>query len=325
MNLKRVCISTLILIAVTGSAFAGSQNIKVTANAMLIGLRASQQTEEGDAYKAWYDANAAGDLEKAYPMAKAFIEKYPSNQYSKYLKETWLPGARTNLFNKALGAKNVSDMIQWGNEALTDDPNNVEYLNLLSYGIYNYEIIGKKDFAHGKELTDYNTRLMTQIEAGKIPAGFAKDASWKKNVFLGALNQQLGVVASQKGDDAAALEAYQKASALDPKNSYNYLQIGYITYKTKYKPAADKFGAFPPEKKNAAEPEPEVKAALDDLNAQTDKVIDNWAHYIALESSPDASVKDGLANLYKFRHPDTPDDWKKLVDQYKGSPANPKP
>jgi len=42
--------------------------------------------EEADAYKAWYDANAAKDYAKAIPLAKAYIEKFPNGQYAKYLK-----------------------------------------------------------------------------------------------------------------------------------------------------------------------------------------------------------------------------------------------
>jgi len=54
-------------------------------------LAAAQEQAEADAYKAWYDANAAKDYAKAMPLAKAYIEKFPTGKYTEYLKKTWIP------------------------------------------------------------------------------------------------------------------------------------------------------------------------------------------------------------------------------------------
>ena len=319
MNLNRICICLLVFAAVTVPVLAtGNPHGRVSSSLL---SEPSFQGDEGADYKAWYDANGAKDFEKAYDLAKAFVAKYPSSANTTYLKG-WIPATRGQLFNTALGAKDVTKMLVYGNEALAEDATNVDYLYLLSVAIYNFEM-AQNNFGHSSEEIDFNQRLIKQIEAGKVPANFAKDPNWKKEAFLGALYQQLGVIMDKKGDTEGAIVSYQKSAALDPKNSYNYLQIGVLTYRTKYKTAADKLAAFPPEKRNAPEPDAEVKAVLDEVNKQTDVVIEAWAHYMAVDAKPEASVKSGLTELYKFRHPDMPDGLQKLIDQYKGGAVNP--
>jgi len=284
----------------------------------------SFQDEAAD-YKAWYDANEAKDMAKAYDLAKAFVAKYPTGANTDYLKR-WIPPTRGGLFNTALTAKDVSKMLQYGNEALAGDPNDIDYLYLLSVAIYSYEIL-QKNFEHATQLVDFNQRIVSLLDSGKVPNAFAKDTTFNKNTLIASLNQQIGVVALKNGDNDKAISVFQKASSLNPKDPYNYLQIGVLTYSSKYKVAAEKYQAFSAEDRGAAEPKPEVKAALDEVNKQTDIVIENWAHYVALEANPDAQVKSGLTELYKFRHPDTPDGLQKLIDQYKsgGGAVNPKP
>ena len=324
MKLNRICICLLVFAAVSTSALAaGNSSARMLPGFAAGGVRV--QTDEAADYKAWYDANDAKDFAKAYDLAKAFVTKYTSGASSDYLKK-WIPAKRGELFNTALTAKDVTKMLQYGNEALAEDPNQVDYLYLLSVAIYNYEI-AQKNFAHSKELTDFNQRIISLVDSGKIPAAFATDKTFNKNNLIASLNQQIGVIALKNGENDKALAVFQKAASLNPKDAYNYLQIGAITYNTTYKAAADKYQAFPEDARKDPEGKPEVKAALDEVNKQTDLVIDNWAHYIALEANPDATVKKGLTDLYAFRHPDMADGLQKLIDQYKSGngPVNPKP
>src|SRR5215213_3736312 len=73
---------------------------------------------EADAYKAWYEANAAKDLSKAIPLAKAYLEKFPSGQYAGYLRDKWLPQTQGYLFSEARKAKNTAELITIGRQAL---------------------------------------------------------------------------------------------------------------------------------------------------------------------------------------------------------------
>ena len=321
MNLKRICICLLVFATVTVPVLAaGNSNVRVSSNAV---ITAQATQDEGADYKAWYDANDAKDYAKAYDLAKAFIAKYPNSANVTYLKG-WIPSVRGTLFNAALNAKDVKKMLDLGNEALAEDPNNIDYLYLLSVAIYSYEI-AQKNNEHASQLVDFNKRIISLLDSGKVPAAFATDKTFNKNNLSASLYQQIGVVELNNNQKDKALEVFQKAASLNPKDAYNYLQIGTLIYATKYIPASEKYGAFSTEDKGSDKPE--VKAALDEVNKQADVVIDNWAHYVALEASPAASIKSGLDTLYKFRHSDSTEGLQKLIDQYKSGngPVNPKP
>src|SRR3989442_4639617 len=85
--------------------------------------------EEAAAYKAWFEANQAKDYAKAMELAKAYLEKFPNGnaQNVAYLKK-WIPQIRGYLFNQAVTAGNMGEMIRLGKEALASDPDNLDYL-----------------------------------------------------------------------------------------------------------------------------------------------------------------------------------------------------
>src|SRR5205085_12528556 len=94
-------------------------------------------------------------------------------------------------------------------------------------------------------------------------------------------------------------------------NTQNYLALGVI-YQLKFSAAAEKYKAIPEAKKTADPVDAETKAALDDVNAQADNVIDVWARFCALPDSTKYgktadSVKAELTKLWKFRHDDKED------------------
>ncbi|HKV37697.1 MAG TPA: tetratricopeptide repeat protein [Blastocatellia bacterium] len=285
------------------------------------------QQEENAAYKAWYDVQK--DYPKAYPLAKSFVEKYPQSAYAKYLREVYIPQARGFLFNQALQSKNVDEMIKLGNEALAEQPDNLDYLYLLSLSVRQDELFGPKpDFSHAAQEVDYTNKAITLIEGGKVPTVVAK-TSWDKNATLAWLYQNLAIIDADRKDPDKALENYNKSISLDPKNAaYDYLECGSI-HQTKYQSAAKKYQDMPEADRTAPDPKPEVKTALDDINKEADSVIDCWAHFLALTATENhfGAVRDQvskvLGDLYKYRHPDAPDGLQKLVDQYRGVSAAP--
>jgi hypothetical protein len=68
-----------------------------------------------------------------------------------------------------------------------------------------------------------------------------------------------------------------------------------------------------------------VKTALDEVNAQADAVIDCWARFLGLTAKNNTygatrdQVFKAATDLYKYRHPDSPDGLQKLIDQYSNS------
>jgi tetratricopeptide (TPR) repeat protein len=282
-----------------------------------------QSAEEAAAYKAWYDATTAKDFAKELELGKAFLAKFPNNKNAAYVKGS-VARARGQLFNTALQAKNVNEMIRLANEALAEDPNNLDYLYLLAYNIRSIELeANPPNFSHANELADYTRRAMALIEQGKVPSGVDK-TKWNQNSALGYLQQTIGRIEANNKNVDKALEAYKKASTLEPTNAYNFFACGQL-YQGKYAAAVQKYQAIPEADRTAAEPKPEVKAALDEVNNNADAVIDCWARFLGLTAVKNpfgavrGEVEKVLVELYKFRHPDSPDGLQKLIDQYKAT------
>ncbi|HLG16494.1 MAG TPA: hypothetical protein VJH03_18605 [Blastocatellia bacterium] len=280
--------------------------------------------EEYAAYKAYYDANAAKDYAKAMELAKAYVEKFPTGKYADYLKR-WIVQTRGGLFNEALKAKNTNEMIRLGKEALAANPEDLDYLYLLAFGIRGNEILAPTpNYSHAAEAADFSRRCIQILEAGKIPAIVDK-TKWNQNQYVSLLYQTLALIDDNGSNVDSALENYRKASELDPNTAFNFFKRGSLVYQNKYQTAVQKYFAFPDADRtaDAASTKPEVKAALDELNKQADAVIDIWARFMALTAVKndfgDArnQVEKALTELYKFRHPDSADGLQKLIDQYR--------
>lgn len=282
---------------------------------------ATKQKEEADAYKAWYDANGAKDYPKAYDLAKTYLEKFSSGQYAEYLKK-WVVQTRGYLFGLARQAKNISDEIRLGEEALAINADDLDYLYLLAVDIRTVELFAATpNYSHEAKGIDYTQRSIRLIESGKVPNVVDKQ-KWNQNQTLAYLYQTLAVLEQKNKNNDKALELYKKTISLDPSVANNFLQAGSLYYE-KYSAAAKKFEALPTEKKQKPEDDPESKALLDDLNAQADAVIDSWARFLALTAKDAAKwgqartqIEEAAIALYKFRHPDSPTGFQDMVNKY---------
>ncbi len=273
--------------------------------------------EEADAYKAWYDANAAKDLAKAVPLAKAYLEKFPSGQYAAYLKDKWLPQTRGYLFNEAMKAKNTAEMIRIAQEALAEKPGNLDYIYLVAVNIRQNEISTQSpNYSNAGVAADYSQQAIKLIEAGGVPTVVDK-AKWNQNAQLAYLYHTLAILEEQKKNSDRALELYAKASSYEANNPAFSFACGRL-HQEKYLAAVQKYQAFP-EADREGEP---AKAALAEANAHADKVIDCWAKFVALSTTKTATrdqVEKVITDLYKYRHPDSPDGLQKLIEQYRSS------
>lgn len=284
---------------------------------------------EAAAYKAWYDANNLKDYPKAMELAKAYLEKFPAGTNAGYLKDKWIPQMQTYFFNQAVQAKNMNEMLRIGKEVLAKDPDNIDYLWVMINQLRTRELYGSPpDFSHTADYTDFVQRIMRLLDAGKTPTG-VKD--FKKDATLAFLNYDFGVIESHNKNIDKALEFNTKAATLDPTAPAYFFACGSL-HQQKYAGAAQKYQAFPEAdqqavNENKPEAKPEVKAALDEANKQADAVIDCWARYIALTTgkteydSVRNKVETEATKLYNYRHPESPDGFKKLVDRFRSGSA----
>lgn len=296
--------------------------------------------EEAAAYKAWFEANNAKDFPKAMELAKAYLEKFPTGKYADYLKNKWIPGMNPFFFNKAVESKNVAEIIRIGKEVLAHDPDNLDYLTALVVQIRTLELFATPaNFAHAAEATDFAGRAIRLIEAGKTPTG-ADPQKFNKNVTLAYLHQTLAVIYDHDKNVDKALAEYESAAVLEPANAAYFFHCGrihndrYAANAQKYDAAQKKVDAIPEAERKAADPKPEVKAALDEakaalaaVNGQADAVINCWARFLGLtvEKNPwgatRAQIEKAFTDLYKYRHNDSTEGMQKLIDDNRTSPT----
>jgi hypothetical protein len=147
------------------------------------------------------------------------------------------------------------------------------------------------------------------------------DATWKEyKDLLPRLYQSMGILGMVKGDRAATLTRLTKASELDPKDPFNYLLISGVV-NDEYQDAAKRYQGMADGPAKTAEL-PKVLAALD-------RVIDSYAHFVALSegNAQLATIRQqemqDLEKYYKYRHDGKTEGMQQLIDKYK-TPAKPK-
>jgi len=291
--------------------------------------RAQDAVEESVAYQAWYAANEAKDLAKALKLAKDYLEKHPKGQQAEFLAK-WAAGARGALFNEAVQRKDLTALLDLGQQRLAEDPNDLAYLLALALQLRRNELFASPPvFTHGAEAADFSQRAIALIDSGKTPPG-ADPAKWNKGDALSWLHQNLAAVRYKEGKKDEALAAFTKATELDPDNAtvvaYNELYCGLI-HKDRYDDAAKRFQALPEEEKKAAEPSAAVKAAIDEVGKHADAAIKAWARFVALSEAKGIlagtreQVGKTLADLWAYRNPQEPEGYKKLIDTFRPGSA----
>ncbi len=293
------------------------------------------KAEEAAVYKAWYDANQTAttskspdDYRAAMGLAKDYLTKYPTGQYASYLKDKWIPQVLGFLFNEEMKKKNTAGMLEIANEALAVNPDNLDYIYLVAVNIRTNELFANPpNYSHAAEAADFTQRAIKLIEAGKKPSGVQQ---WKQNEALAYLYQTLAAIEEKNKNMDKALEYHAKAGALEPTNAAHFLACGRI-HQDRYLKAVEKYQAVPEAEKTAPEPKPEVKAALEDVNKTADAVIDCWARFLGMTATKNDfgalrdQVNKALVDLYKYRHPESPDGLQKLIDYYRTGATTPPP
>lgn len=278
--------------------------------------------EEAAAYKAWYDANNAKDYPKAMELAKAYLEKYPNGQYAAYLKGKWVPGMRQKFLSDAVAAKNVAEIDRIGKEIMATDPENLDFALFLASQLRTLDT----NFQYAPDTVQFTQTAIRLIEAGKTPAPTNPPKPFPKNETLGYLHDTLASVDEHNKDTDKALEHYEHAAMIDSTNARYFFNCGRL-HQGRYAVAAEEFQKkFSAEERSAPEPKPEVKAALDKVNAEADGVINCWARFMGLpkndyQADVKQKVQTALTDLYKYRNNGSDAGLQKLIDDNKTSPT----
>jgi hypothetical protein len=214
----------------------------------------------------------------------------------------------------ALAAANRADeAFSTGSEFLTRNPDSLFVLvGLMSLGT---DQAKQKNLKYIPQSLPYGIHAIELIEADKKPADI-DDAGWKKykSSALPSLYQSMGLLNLVKGDREGAKARLAKAAELAPTDAFNYLLLAGILNE-EYQDAAKRYQSMP----SGPAKDEELKTIL----ASLDRVIDTYAHTIALAEGNDrlAPVRQqylqDLEAYYKYRHNNSTAGMQQLIDKYK--------
>jgi tetratricopeptide (TPR) repeat protein len=316
------------LLPVVAALVAATSFVFVVASAVPAAAQEVVQ-DEGAAYRDWHAANQANDLPKSMAAAKAYLAKYPGGQYAEFLTK-WLTQARFSALDAAIKAQKMDEMIRIGREILATDPDNLNVLYALAFNLRLRELLAApQKLDHAKDAQELAQKAISLVESGKTLAGVP---NFDKDATLGWLYQVLAVVEAADGHDEKALGLYEKSSSFAPDDvavAGRNLLSELAMRQGGYAEAAKAYNALPDADRAAAEPNEQVKAAHDRLNAEADGLIDVAARFVAFgraKSLPTATVdkvNEILETVYKTRFPEdaTLDGLKKILDEKSGAKA----
>jgi hypothetical protein len=195
-------------------------------------------------------------------------------------------------------------------------PDDVDNMRRLAIVGSNAAIAG--DDAYVKDALKYGLQAVEMIEGDKRPAS-TDAAQWAdyKAKFLPGLYREVGVLSLRTGDNAAARTRLEKAIALGTDDPSTYAIVGQMNDE-EYVQLVNAYKAAPA---GAAR-----DAALKKAQDQLDKVIDLYAHAVALSTGrPEldnlrSQVTPALTDYYKFRHNNSDAGLQQLLDKYKKTP-----
>jgi hypothetical protein len=266
--------------------------------------------DEGSAYRAWHDASQAGDNAKALAAAKDYLARYPTGQYSDFIKK-WTGTAQLSALDAAIKEKRTADMIVMGQQILASDPENLNVLYALAFNIRRNELLASPaSYQNAPAAVDASRKAIALIESGKTLTGVQ---SFDKNATLAWLTQVLALNEQKNGTPDQATKLYERSTALapqDPQVAGRNLLAVLALRQAAYAEAAKAYNAIPDADRAAADTKPEVKAARDKINSEADGLIDVAARFVALakvKGLPAATrdrVNQALEAVYKTRFPE---------------------
>jgi tetratricopeptide (TPR) repeat protein len=237
--------------------------------------------------------------------AKSFLSVFTEPSEAEMINPT--------LLDAYIKANRLDDAFQLASTMTAKNPNDVATLTQMA--LIGIDQVRRQNTKFAQQGQQFGTKAIELIEADKKPA--TMDAAlWAqyKTRWLPQLYQSVGLVALMNQNSADARAKFEKAAALDPSDPLTFALLGQIN-RDEYQQMAQQY------KSMAAGAEKD--ALLKKIETQIDKIIDLYAHAIALsEGKPQYQplkdqVMPELQDLYKFRHQNSTEGLQQLIDKYK--------
>jgi len=174
--------------------------------------------EEEDAYKAFFELKAGGDNEAMISSGEAFLKKFPESRYRE--------SVYSRLAQAYLGTSQLDKMLVAGEKALELNPDDVDVLAVVSFGMLRR--FNKDDLDAEQKLEKaerYAKRGITVLSAMQKPEGLAEeDFQRAKNEKLSMCNSGLGLAYLHRQRYVDSIAAFEQATTLtasaDPTDLY---------------------------------------------------------------------------------------------------------
>lgn len=315
------------------------------------GVAAAQEPPKGQAAgqpqaseaetKAAQAVESAADVASAATAAQQFVKKYPKSSLRPQvarivagkLAAVQDPAQRATLgeqavkvfdrpeeldainpvlINAYIESKRADDAFRVAGDWLTKNPDDVQGLTQMALTGIDQARTGNGKFVAQSQ--QYATKAISLIESDKKPAAMSAE-EWAafKTQWLPQLYQSLGLLAYVSGNGAEARTRLEKAVALGVADPTTYVLLADINDK-EYSDAASKINSMPAGA--------EHDAAMQQAQAQLDKVIESYARAVALTEGKAGFEKmhdqmlTSLTSYYKYRKGST-DGMQQLIDKYK--------
>ncbi|HEV8367555.1 MAG TPA: hypothetical protein VGQ39_06340 [Pyrinomonadaceae bacterium] len=271
----------------------------------------NQETTEATAYKNWYEAYTAGDTMRALELANTYLTRFTTGEHADYLKK-WIPRIRTKLLNEAVTKNDLPEIDRLGKEIMAADPQNLDFALFLAGRLRTLDTNSQ----YSADTAQFAQTAIRLIEGGKTTTA-NPDAPFNKTKALGYLYDTLASIDERNKNLDKALDYYEQATKIDTESARHFFNCGRI-HQLLYLTAADEYRSFPEADRNAAQPKPRVKTILEKVQTEADGVIECWVRFMQLPDNDFAldvkkQVMTALTELYKYRHPDSPDGLLRLI------------
>jgi hypothetical protein len=261
-------------------------------------------------------------------IGQEYLQKYPSGKFVEYVKPA-VARARYNIFDTAIKSKAYSAAIDAANESITSGQLDFPYAYQITYAaLGDLSAQGAKSFFVGKA-TPWAERAAKYVESGQMPEG-TKAEEWAKSkpTMLATFYRVQGMdkffqtASSNPADPAAydpAIALLQKSASAFEKDATTYYFVAQARG-AQYAKWLEKYNMLTEEEKTA---EPGT-AMLENVNKAADALIDSYIKVLAYSGNNQqlkSTIEPALAEVYKYRHPDTPEAWRDEVQKLNGGGA----
>ena len=300
--------------------------------------RAYYQASKSSGKEGSYFEYALGNLaarekepQRAMQYSQEYMQKYPSGgKFTEYVSKN-VPALRYQMFQSALEGKRYPEAIQYANEAFASGQNEFVYAYLLTANVALPDLSaqGAKSQFVG-QAPAWAERVARFIESGKVPEGTKDPAEWDKSkpaaLALAYKVQGMTKFFQTAQSSPTAPEAYApaidllgKSAAHNEKDPITHSWIAQAR-NAQYAIHLNRYNALSEEEKTAEA----GQAVLAQVNSAADELIKSYIRVLAYAGNNQAlksTIEPPLVEVYKYRHPDTPEAWREEVQRVNGGAA----